>query len=428
MTPLIIFIVSLFGLLAIGVPIFMSIGLSSIIIWVAGFGTLEPTILLQKMYTGLDSFPLMAIPLFMLAGELMNIGGLSKKLVKFANCILGWVHGGLGFTVTIASMFIAAILGSASASAAMIGAIMIPEMAERGYDKEFAAALVASAGSIGPIIPPSIPFIIYGVIANVSIAKLFVAGYIPGVIMGIMFMGYTFFYAKKHKYPPGKFPTLKEFFVSFWDALLTLLLPVIIMGSILGGICTPTEAAVLAVVYSFFIGVVVYRAIRPSKIKQVFVNAARSTTMVMMVISAASLLSWVVTMQQIPKLVGALVLSVTNSPITFMIIVNVFMVIVGMFLDAGSAITIITPVLLPIAISLGVDPLLFGVIMVVNLSIGVLTPPVGLNLYVVSSIAKIDILRISRAVIPFILMIFAMLILASVWPGLITTLPNLLVK
>ncbi|NCA80556.1 MAG: TRAP transporter large permease [Sphingobacteriia bacterium] len=428
MTPLIIFLVSLFALLAIGVPIFMSIGLSSVIIWFAANGAIDPTILMRKMYTGLDSFPLMAIPLFMLAGELMNIGGLSSRLVKFANCILGWVHGGLGFTVSIASMFIAAILGSASASAAMIGAIMIPEMSERGYSKEFTAGLVASAGSIGPIIPPSIPFIIYGVIANVSIAKLFVAGYIPGVIMGVMFMVYTFFYAKKHKYPAERFPTAKEFAGSFAQAFLTLLLPVIIMGSILTGICTPTEAAVLAVVYAFFIGVIAYRAIKPSQFKKVFLNAARSSTMVMMVIAAAALLSWVVTLQQIPQLVGAMVLSVTKSPIVFLVIVNVFMVVVGMFLDAGSAITIITPVLLPIAVKLGVDPLLFGVIMVVNLSIGVLTPPVGLNLYVVSSIAKLDILKVSRAVVPFIIMIFAMLILASAWPGLITTLPNILIK
>lgn len=427
MTFLIVFIVSLLFLLAIGVPIFMSVGLSSVIIWISGFGSFEPSILLQKMYTGLDSFPLMAIPLFMLTGELMNTGGVSRRLVKFANCILGWVHGGLGFTVVIASMFIAAILGSASASAAMIGAIMIPEMASRGYDKEFASSLVASAGSIGPIIPPSIPFIIYGVIANVSIAKLFVAGYIPGAIMGLMFMVYTFFYAKKRKYPAESFPTVKEFFSVFWEAILTLLLPIIIMGSILGGVCTPTEAAVLAVVYAFILGFFVYREIKLDGLKKIFINASKSTAMVLMVVSAATLLSWVVTLQQVPQMVAALVLSVTQNPAVFLVIVNVFMVVVGMFLDAASAITIITPVLLPLAVSLGVDPLLFGVIMVVNLSIGVLTPPVGLNLYVVSTIAKVDILRVSRAVAPFILMIFAMLVLASVWPELIITLPNILV-
>ena len=423
---LIIFVISLFGLLALGVPIFMSIALSSIIIYINGNGEFPRVFIMQKMYTGLDSFTLMAIPLFMLTGELMNIGGLSNRLVRFANCILGWVHGGLGFTVVIASMFIAAILGSASAAAAMVGAIMIPEMVSRGYSKEFASGLVASAGSIGPIIPPSIPFIIYGVIANVSIARLFTAGYVPGVIMGVMFMAYTFFFAKKNKYPSEKFPTAKEFGQSFLQAVLVLLLPVIIMGSIIGGICTPTEAAVLAVAYSFLLGVIIYREIKLPELKKVFLNAARSSTMVMMVIAAAAFLSWVLTLAQIPQMVAAMVLSVVNSSFWFLVIVNLFMVVVGMFLDAGSAITIITPVLLPIAVSLGVDPLVFGVIMVVNLSIGVLTPPVGLNLYVVSSIGKIDILTVSKAVIPFIILIFGMLIAISAFPQIVTFLPDLI--
>ena len=423
---MLVFLVSLFGLLALGVPIFMSIGASGLALFFAGAGQFAPNIMIQRMYSGLNSFTLMAIPLFMLAGEIMNRGELSKKMVRFANCILGWVPGGLGFTTVIACMFIAAILGSASAAAAMIGAILIPEMVERGYDKDFACALTASAGSIGPIIPPSIPMIIYGVIANVSVVKMFVAGYIPGFLMGLLFMVYTYFYARKHNYPAEKKPNAREIWGAFRQAFLTLLLPIIIMGSILTGVCTATEAAVLAVVYALILSLFVYRTLPLKDIPDVLMNAAKSSAMVLIVVAAANMLSWAVTMMNSPQMVSAFVHSLTSSSAGFLIIVNLILIVAGMFLDASSAIMILTPVLLPIALELNVDPLLFGIIMTVNLSIGVLTPPVGLNLYVVSSLSNIDILRVAKAAVPFILLIFAILVVASVWPPLITALPNLL--
>lgn len=428
MTVLFVFLVSLFFFIFIGAPIFMSIGLSSVVLWLWHFGTIEPSILIQKMFIGMDSFSLMAIPFFMLAGELMNTGGLTRRLVSFAQRIIGWVHGGLGFAVILSSMFIAAILGSASASAAMIGMVMIPAMIERGYDADFSAALVGASGSIGPIIPPSIPFIVYGVIGEISIAKLFVAGYIPGVFMGLGFMIYTYFVAKKNNLPAEKVPTLRDVLISFKEAVITLMLPIIIMGGILGGIFTATEAAVVAVVYAFIIGVLVYREIKLKDIPEIFLRAAKSSTMVLMVMSTATLLAWVLTLEQVPQMVTKTVLSVSSSPTVFLIIVNIFMVFVGMFLDAVSALTIITPVLLPAAKALNIDPVLLGVILVVNLSIGVLTPPVGLNLYVTSSIAKIDLIRISKAVIPFIIIIFAILVLMSAVPQIVTYLPNLIVK
>lgn len=421
-----VFVVSLFGLLALGVPIFMSIGASGLALYFAGAGAFAPNIMIQRMYSGLNSFTLMAIPLFMLAGEIMNRGELSKKMVRFANCILGWVPGGLGFTTIISCMFIAAILGSASAAAAMIGAILIPEMIDRGYDKEFACALTASAGSIGPIIPPSIPLIVYGVIANVSVVKLFCAGYVPGVLMGVFFGVYTYFYAKKHNYPAEKKPTMKEVAVSFKEAFLTLLLPVIIMGSILAGICTATEAAVLAVVYAFVLSVVIYRTLPLKEVPDVLLNGAKSAAMVLAVVAAANMLSWAVTMMNIPTIVSDFICNLTTSPFVFLVIVNLILIVAGMFLDASSAIMILTPVLLPIALQLGVDPLVFGIIITVNLSIGVLTPPVGLNLYVVSSLSKVDILKIAKAAIPFMIIIFAILIMASAWPQTITFLPELL--
>ena len=250
-------------------------------------------------------------------------------------------------------MFIAAILGSASAAAAMIGAILIPEMVNRGYDKEFACALTASAGSIGPIIPPSIPMIVYGVIANVSVVKLFCAGYIPGILMGVLFGIYTYLYAKKHRYPAEKKPSLQESATAFKEAFLTLLLPVIIMGSILCGVCTATEAAVLAVVYAFFLSIIVYRTLPLKEVPNVLLNGAKSAAMVLAVVAAANMLSWAVTMMNIPATVSAFVCNITTSPLVFLIITNLILIIAGMFLDASSAIMILTPVLLPIALQLG---------------------------------------------------------------------------
>lgn len=423
---MVVFLVSLFGLLALGVPIFMSIGASGLALYFVGAGEFAPNIMIQRMYSGLNSFTLMAVPLFMLAGEIMNRGELSKKMVRFANCILGWVPGGLGFTTIIACMFIAAILGSASAAAAMIGAILIPEMIKEGYDEDFACALTASAGSIGPIIPPSIPMIIYGVIANVSVVKMFVAGYVPGFLMGLCFMIYTYFYARKNHYPAERKPTLREAWGAFKSAFLTLLLPIIIMGGILTGICTATEAAVLAVVYALFLSLVVYHTLPLKDIPDTLMNAAKSSAMVLIVVAAANMLSWAVTMMNIPQMVSAFIHSITASSTVFLILVNVILIVAGMFLDASSAIMILTPVLLPIARELGVDALAFGIIMTVNLSIGVLTPPVGLNLYVVSSLSKVDILKVSKAAMPFIVLIFAILVAMSVWPQIVTSLPTLL--
>ncbi len=428
MTALLVFLVSLFFFIFIGIPIFICLGLSSLCVWIWHFGTLEPSIMIQKMFIGIDSFPLMAIAFYMLAGEVMNVGGISSRLVSFAQTCIGWIRGGLGFAVIMASMLIAAILGSASASAAMIGIVMIPAMTARGYNIDFTSALVASAGSVGPIIPPSIPLIIYGVIAQQSIAKLFVGGYIPGILMSAGFMLYTYYYARKNGYPAEEIPTLKSFWASLKHSFLTLLLPVIIMGGILGGIFTPTEAGVVAVVYAFLIGGPVYREIKFSHVPQIFLRAANSTTMVLMIIAAATLLSWIMTMERIPQLVTELMLSITTNQLLFLAILNLFMIVVGMFLDAVSALTILTPVLLPAALALGVDPILFGVMLTVNLSIGVLTPPVGLNLYVTSSIAKIDIVRISRAVVPFIYIISAILAIMMVFPQVITYLPSVLIK
>lgn len=404
------FLIVLFILLAIGTPIYVTLGLSAMMLIGSFMGTVDPTMVFQKMFTGMDSFTLIAIPFFMLAGELMNSGGLSKRLVNFSQRLIGWIPGGLGYTTILSSMFIAAILGSASASAAMIGMIMIPEMRKAGYRNEYSAALVAASGSIGPIIPPSIPLIVYGVIAQQSITSLFKMGYVPGIIIGVLFGIYNYFVAKKEKLPAEPKPSSKEVLISLKEAFLTLMLPVIIMVGVLSGIFTATEAGVVAVVYALIIGGIVYRQFTIKSLMEAFIGAAKSSAMVLIVMAVASYLSWAFAMQRIPHLISEFVTSISNSPIVFLIIVNAIMIIVGCFLDAVSAITVMTPVLLPTALLLGVDPIMFGVMLTINLSIGVLTPPVGLNLYVASSISGEGILTISKAILPFIGLIVLVLL------------------
>lgn len=420
MIALLIFLAVLICLLFIGTPIFISLGVSSIAVWFNSIGSLRPELILQKMFVGVDSFTLMAIPLFMLTGELMNSGGISKRLINFAQCIVGWIRGGLGFVVVVTCMFLAAILGSSSACSAMVGAVLIPAMRDRGYDDDFAGALVASSGGIGPLIPPSLPLLMYAVVAQQSVANLFLAGYVPGILIGVVFMVYTYFYARKHKYPAEDKPTVRQFFSAFGQALIPLGLPVIIMGGILSGVFTATESAVVAVIYCLIIGLFVYREIKIKDIPKVVVKAAKTTGMVLIVIATASVLSYVLTIARIPQTVTALITSITSSRIVFLLLVNFVLIICGMFLDAGCAIIILTPVFLPAANAMGVNPIFFGVMMTVNLMIGVLTPPVGLNLYVTSSIAKIDILKLSKAVLPFIYMLFGLILLMVIFPQIVT--------
>jgi len=296
----------------------------------------------------------------------------------------------------------------------------------RGYSLDFSAALVASSGGVGPLIPPSIPLLLYAVTASQSVAKLFVAGYVPGFLVGITFMIYTYLYAKKHNYPAEPKPTVKSFFISLGRAIVPLMLPVIIMGGILSGMFTATESAIAAVLYCFIIGCFVYRELKLKDMPDVILRAAKSTGMVLAVLSTASFLSYVLTLAKIPQMVTSMMLGITSNRILFLLMVNIVLIVAGMFLDAGSAIIILTPVFLPAAISVGVDPVFFGVMMTLNLMIGVLTPPVGMNLYVTSSIAEIDLIRLSKAVIPFIFILFAIIVLIVVFPDIIMFLPNMM--
>lgn len=425
MSALIIFLIALAVLLVIGLPIFASLGLTSIVVWHVSSGSASLTMLVQKMFNGLDSFVLMCIPLFMLTGELMNGGGISKRLIDFAQVLVGWIKGGLGHVVIVTCVFLAAILGSPSACAAMVGAIMIPEMTARGYDKDYSAGLVAGAATVGPIIPPSTPMLVYAVIAGVSVSKLFLTGYVPGILIALLFMIWNGYSARKKGLPAEAKPTFREVVSAFLHAIIPLLLPVIIMGGILSGVFTPTESAAVAVLYCFIISMFVYRELKAKDLIPILVKAAKSTAMLMMVMAAASFLGYVLTLEKIPQTITALAVATTRSKAVYLIIVNIILVIAGMFLDAGAAINILTPVLLPAALAFEVDPVFFGVMITVNLALGVLTPPVGLNLYVVSSLTKMDIVKVTKAAIPYIVILAVILISMSIFPDFYMWFPSL---
>ena len=420
MSALLIFIGLLLVLLVLRVPIFIALAMSAMGLGVIKLDDPYLAFVVQKMFSGVDNLTLMAIPLFMLTGDLMNNGGMSKRLIDFSNCCVGWIRGGLGFVTVMTCCFLAAILGSSSACAAIVAAILIPAMVKRGYDLEFAGALTAASGGIGPIIPPSATALIYAVAASQSVKELFIGGYIPGVMVAAGFMLYTYYVARKKGYPAEPNPTVKSFFAALKSAIIPLMLPVIIMGGIVSGIFTATESAVVAVWYCAFVSVFLYKEIKVKDLPKSLMNSAKMSCVVLAVMTTANFLGYIMTLSQIPQATTAAITSFTQSPIVFLLMINVILIIAGMFLDAACAIVILVPVLLPAAIALGVDPVFFGVMMTVNLMIGVLTPPVGLNLYVVSSISGINILRLSKAVLPFIYIMVIVLLIMVFFPQTVT--------
>jgi C4-dicarboxylate transporter DctM subunit len=426
MSTMVLFFTSLFFSLAIGVPIYLCLGIGALILLWATTGSIPFEIIGQKMLIGIDSFPLLAIPFFVLAGELMNTDSISGKLIEFTKAIVGRVRGGLAMVGVGTSIFFSGITGSASADTAAVGSALIPAMKKDGYPTAFSAGVIAAAGSIGPIIPPSIPLIIYGVIAEVSIEKLFVAGYVPGLLMGLFFLLYIYYTAKKHNFPTGTKISLKQFVLTTRKALPTLLLPIIIMGGITSGVFTATDSAGVAAGYAFLLSVIVYREINWKHILSLFGRAALTSSVILVIIASANLLSWVMTKERIPQTISNSILSLSDNPIIVLLLINVVLLIAGMFLDAVSILMILTPIFLPAIKLLGIDPIFFGVMIAVNLSIGVLTPPVGLNLFVASTIAKVDVLEVSKATIPFILCIIAVLLVMILFPATITYLPSLM--
>ena len=415
---------SLILFFVMNVPIAIAIGLASVAA-ILFSGSIPPIVVVQKMFTAADSFPLMAVPFFILAGSLMEFGGISRRLVEFANSIVGRFSGGLAFVAITASMFFGAISGAAVATVAAIGTILIPAMVRRGYVKPFATAVQATAGTLGVMIPPSIPMIIYGVLTGVSIGALFMGGILPGILVGLSLMFVAWLISRKKGYRGDEKSSLNRIWQTFKQAILALLMPVIILGGIYGGVFTPTEAAVVAVVYGFVVGFFIYRELNLSQLKDILVTTVVGTSMIMFIIATSSVFSWILTAEQIPQVVANAILSISKNPIIILALINLLLLFLGTFMETVAAIIILVPVLLPVITQIGVDPLHFGIVLVVNLAIGMVTPPLGVCLFIGCSIADITLEDITRAVWPFILIMIADVLLLTYLPWISTILPRL---
>ncbi len=422
---LLAFLLGLFGLIFLGVPIAFSLILTTVVLMVLS-GNITPSLIAQSIVRGIDSFPIMAIPFFMLAGEIMNVGGISRRIVYFSKALVGHVTGGLGYVAVTASMIFAGVSGSAVADTSAIGSILLPIMDKEGYDKKKSTALVSAAGCIGPIIPPSIPMILFGVVGGVSIVKLFLGGIIPGILIGIALMIMWYFHAKKHNYRSSEKASFKQVVTSAREAFWALILPIIILGGILLGICTPTEAAVVAVVYAFIIGTFVYKEFKPSHWVETFVGAAKGTSVVMLVCGAGTAAGYLISTARIPELLSNTLLSLASGNVLLvMLLINILLLAVGCVMDLTPALLILAPMLLPIIKSYGLDPIYFGVVMTVNLCIGLITPPVGNVLYVGCGLSKISMSEIVRPIFGFIIVMVVVLFIITYIPGLITFIPSL---
>jgi len=405
-------VVLLFGLFIafflLNIPIAISLAISTIVV-IATTENFNMIMLTQRMFAGLNSAPLMAIPGFVLAGVLMARGGVSKYLIESLRSWIGHLPGGLSVVTILSCMIFAAISGSSPATAAAIGAIMLPALIEGGYPKRYAMGLIAAAGTLGILIPPSIPLIVFGVTSDVSIGKLFMAGIIPGLVLGGVLLISAIIYAKKNNYGRGKKYSMSERWKASLKAVPAAFLPVLILGSIYTGVCTPTESAVIAVFYTIVVSIFIYKELHWKDIRPILVDAINTTSMIFLIISAAMLFALFLTNNQVPNLVAKWISDSDLNKWAFFLVVNVMFFIMGTFLEAVSIILITLPILLPIIRHLGIDPIHFAIVMTVNMELAMITPPVGLNLFVVSSMAKEPLGEVVRGVIPFIFIMIAML-------------------
>ena len=422
----IMFIV-MFALIFIGLPVYLSIlGSGAMFLIVTG---IKPLLLVsQRMTTGLDSFPLLAIPLFVLVGELMDRGGISKRMINWADALMGWVPGGLGVVTIVSCAIFAALTGSGPATVAAIGSIMIPSLTNTGYDKKSAAGMVAAGGALGPIIPPSIPMIIYVVTMGLSIPKMFIAGILPGLVMMLLLILVNFFLIKnkpdilKNR---EKF-SLKRLLTSTWSALGALLLPIIILGGIYSGVFTPTEAAAVGVVYALLLGFFIYREIRIKDLPDALLKAMETAAMVGIIMGAANLLSWIMSVNNFGDMVTNALGSFITTKYSYLIVLMILLFFVGALMDTVAAIIILAPVLVPFGIELGIDPLHLGMIFVINLVIGYVTPPFGYNLFTAQSITGLRFNDIVKGVMPFLIIELISVLLFAFVPSIITFVPNML--
>jgi len=459
---------SFLAALTAGIPIAIAMCIGSLVyIWLSG--NIPPLTMVHRMVGGVDSFPLLAVPFFIYAGNLMNSAGITNRIFNFALALVGWLKGGLGHVNVVGSVVFSGMSGTAVADAGGLGTIEIKAMKDNGYPVPFAVGITAASSTLGPIIPPSLPMVIYGVQANASIGKLFAAGFVPGAIMALFMMAMVAYYAHVRKYGADvafawgrmgrAFGELAALLVTayvmylLWsneslgglykfglplvavlvidrllkfEAYMALLTPVILIGGMTSGLFTPTEAAVAAVAWALFLGFVWYRTLSVRMLLKISLETIETTAAVLFIVAAASIFGWVLTTTQVTEAIAQWVLSVTDNPWTFLIMVNVFLLFVGCFMETIAAITILVPVLVPIAVKLGIDPVHFGVIMVLNLMIGLLTPPVGMVLFVLSKISRLGFEDTVKAIMPWMIPLLAALAVVTFVPGLVMWLPNLL--
>ena len=418
---------ALFTLLVMGVPIAISLA-GSCLLYVLLTGRVPDVVVMHRMINGVDSFPLLAIPFFILAGNLMNNGGITVRIFDFAKALMGWMRGGLGHVNVGASIVFSGMSGAAVADAGGLGTIEIKAMKDAGYDEEFSVGITAASSTIGPIIPPSLPMVIYGVMASVSAGQLFVAGLIPGLLMGLVLMAMITIISRRRGYTRDavfSFPVLGH---TFKRAFLSLLTPVIIVGGIMSGAFTPTEAAIAAVVYALVLGGVVYRSLTWRRLLKVSMETIETTAVILLIVAGASIFAWILTSNQVTQHVVTLLGPFADNPIATLIIINLVLILVGCFMETIAAITILVPVLLPVAVTAGVDPVHFGVIMVLNLMIGLLTPPVGMVLYVLSRVSGISFEKCMRGTLPFLVPLVIALLLVTFIPAISLWLPTLIYR
>ena len=425
-----VLLISVFAFLVLAIPIGIALGGASLVtLWFAG----RPDIIvIQKMMNGINSFTMIAIVFFILAGEIMTEGGVSRKLVILANRLVGKLPGGLAMVTTLSAMFFGAISGSSAATTAAIGGIMIPPMEKAGYKKDFTAAIVAASGLLGLIIPPSGTMLLYAVIADVSVLEMFIGGVIPGIIMGGSLMTVTYFISKKEGYgskqvelEPDNGESKTKVFIDSFAALLS---PLIIIGGIYSGIFTTTEASGVSTLYGLIVGLFVIRELTAKRIYKAVVKTGISASVILFLIGAAAVFGWLMTVQQIPTMVTAFISSFTDSPAVVLLLVNIVLLIAGCLLDNVAAITMLTPVLVPLITSFGIDPTFFGLIMIINLAIGQITPPIGMNLFVASNISGVKLDRIVANVLPYLAVLIVDLFLFTYVPEIVTFLPGLVLS
>jgi len=423
-----ILIIALFVLFLSGMPICFSLGIISTIgVILLGFPI---EVIAQKTFSGIDTYSLIAVPLFILSGDLMSKGGVSKRMVEFSRSLIGHVHGSLAMVAVVACMFFSAVTGAALAASVAIGGILIGPMVEEGYDRGFIASLIASAGSIGPIIPPSITLLIYGVLTNTSIASLFIGGLVPGILMGLSLMVYCYIVSKRRNYR-GKNTnkvSLKEIVITGKSAILALLMPVIIIGGILGGVFTPTEAAGIAVAYAFLLGKFVYRELKWSELPNILKKSAITTGVLFFIVSNARVFMWYLTVNQIPQQLADIMLQSIDNKYVLLAVINIVLLFAGTFIDTISNVVIFVPLFLPLVEYFGIDLIHFGVIVALNLTIGMCTPPLGISIFATASIAKISVSDMFKDLFPQIAVLIGILILVTYVPDTVLIIVNTFVK